>query len=42
MWPQIFIKGYKIQVHTIQYQFNTHQHSNEVSPGKEAIHANKE
>ena len=42
MWPQIFIECNKIQIHTVQYQLNAHQHGDKVSPGEEAVDADKE
>jgi hypothetical protein len=40
--PQIFIEGDEIQVHTVQYQFHTHEHGYQVSPGKKTIHTDEE
>ena len=42
VWPEIFIKSNKIQVHAVQYQFYAHQHCDQVSPGEETEHADKE
>jgi hypothetical protein len=39
---EIFIKHNKVDVHTIQNQFNRHQHGNEITPGEQAIHPDKE
>ena len=40
--PNVFIEGDKVQVHTVQHQFNTHQHGNQVPPGEESVHSDKE
>jgi ribonuclease I len=37
LWPEVFIKGYEIQVHTIEDQFNAHEHGDEVPSGQKAI-----
>ena len=38
---KIFIECNEIQVHTVQNQFHTHQHGNQISSGEETIHTNK-
>jgi len=39
---QEFIECHEVDVHTIEYQLHRHEHRYQVSPGKEAIHADKE
>jgi hypothetical protein len=38
---QVLIECYKVDVHTIQHELNTHEDSNHIAPGKQAIHAYK-
>ena len=38
---QIPVKYHKIDIHRIQYQFNRHQHGNQVPAGKKTINAYK-
>jgi len=40
--PEIFVECNEIQVNAVQYQFDTHQHGNEVSSGEETIHTDEE
>jgi hypothetical protein len=38
---QVFVECHKIDVHTIQDQFDRHQHGDQVAPGEQPIHADK-
>ena len=40
--PDIFIERDEIQVHTVQDQFNAHEHGDEVPPGEETEYADEE
>ena len=40
--PQILVNGHKIDIDTIEHQFNAHKQRNHVAPGKQAVHAYKE
>jgi hypothetical protein len=39
---EVFVEGNKIDIYTIQNQFQRHQHRDHVPTGKKAVHANKE
>src|SRR5450432_3972269 len=39
---QVFIEGHKVDVHAVQHQFNGHEHSDQVAPGKQSVHPDKE
>jgi hypothetical protein len=39
---QVFVEGHKIDIHTIQHQFNGHEHGDHIPSGEQAIHANEE
>ena len=39
--PEIFIESDEIQVHTVQDQFDTHEHGDQVPAGEESVNANE-
>ena len=40
--PEIFVECNEIEIYTVQYQFYTHQHGNEVSSREETVHTDEE
>jgi len=40
--PEVFVECDEIQVHTIQYQFDAHQHGDQISSGEETIYTDEE
>ena len=40
--PEVFIECNEIDIYTVQYQFYTHQHRNEISSRKKTIHTYEE
>jgi hypothetical protein len=39
---QVFIEGYEVNVDSIQYQLNRHQHGDHIATGEEPINADEE
>jgi hypothetical protein len=40
--PQVFVEGNKVDVDAVEYEFDTHEHGNHISAGKQTVHAYKE
>jgi hypothetical protein len=38
---QVFIERYKVDVYTIQHEFNAHEHGNHIASCKQPVHAYK-
>jgi hypothetical protein len=39
---KVFVERYKIDIHTVQDQLDSHEHGDQVAAGEQSIHADKE
>jgi hypothetical protein len=40
--PQVFVESHKVDVDAVEYEFDTHEHRNHISAGKQTVHADEE